>query len=113
MSSYNLLVMPEEDTCPNFGSRIVRKVQFKYAEVWQHEYQIGDKISWGTNNVGSPGRRRVLLSAHPEPCPVCGNVPNVRYEVLVENDVLIGVERASVDTEHKRFDHEHFVVLES
>ena len=112
MSSYNVLVMPEDETCPNCGSRISRHAQFKYGEVRQHEYQIGNKITWGANNVGSPGYRAVLLSAHPERCPACGDLPNVRFEVLVEEDVLIGVERGTVDSEYLRFGHESFVVLE-
>ena len=112
MSSYNQLVMPDEEICPNCGSRIVRKVQFKYGEVWQHKYRMGEKIRWGANDIGKSGHSRVVVSAHPEPCPACGDVPDTRDEISIENDVIVRVEQVPVDKEYQRSGHEPFLVLE-
>jgi hypothetical protein len=85
MSAYNRIELSEREACPNCGSCIVRIVQFKYGEVWQHTYRVGDPLVWGENNIGAPGHHKVIASAHPEGCPVCGDVPEFRYEVLLED----------------------------
>src|SRR5262245_49521167 len=83
MSAFNTML--SEQTCPQSGTPSLWRVQFKYGEVWQHEYRVGDQLVWGKNSIGKPGARRVVVDAVAEPCTNCGYDPGDFY-VLVEND---------------------------
>ena len=113
MSTYNRLEMPEEETCPTCGSGITRMIQFKYGDVWQHDYKLGDRIIWDKNNVGEPGHKSVIVSAHPEACPVCGDLPDVRFEISLEEDRIVGIERADPAEEFSRFAHNTYTVRDA
>jgi predicted RNA-binding Zn-ribbon protein involved in translation (DUF1610 family) len=112
MGAYNRVELPDEEICPNCGSRITRFAQFKYGDVWQHDYRRADCLVWERNNVGEAGHHRVTVSGHPESCPACGDVPDVRYEILVEDDRITGIVRADSRSEYSRFGHESFYVTD-
>jgi hypothetical protein len=69
---------------------IRRRVQFKYGDTWDYDYQVGDRISWGGNDKGRPAHR-VQVLGFPEECPVCGYDPAGVYDVFIEDDVIVDV----------------------
>ena len=60
-----------EVRCPNCGSTGEQFIQFKFGDVWQHDYRLGDTLTWGGNDVGRPGLTKVIVSGAGEECPMC------------------------------------------
>ena len=58
-------------------------VQFKFGECCQYDYQIGDTIRWGGNDVGNPGIKHVVVDGCLDAS--CQYVPE-DYEVHIKND---------------------------
>lgn len=107
MSAFN--VLSARATCPNCNHRVDFEVQFKYGDTWQHSYRLGDTVRWGGNQIGVPGRRKVLVEGVGGPCPDCGK-DCIDFDLLIENDKLVRVE--SVRGIRKDLGREGFVVLE-
>jgi hypothetical protein len=91
MAAYNEVLRADTEVCLRCLSKIHRVVQFKYGETWQHRYNQGDRIAWGRNDIGEPGHELVVVIGHPDACPVCGDVPNVTYDVSIREDALDNV----------------------
>ena len=91
MSAYNEVIRSDEEVCPRCDSKIQRSVQFKYGDTWQHRFAVGDRLTWGGNDVGEPGHKVVVVLGHPGECPVCGHVPERTYDVTIRQDVIEGV----------------------
>ena len=79
-------------TCPSCKNEVNLEVQFKYGDVWQHHYQVGDVIKWGGNNVGTHGHRKVVTEGV-EACPICDS--ELDYEVWLEKDEIVAVKSTS------------------
>jgi hypothetical protein len=94
MAAFNVLhaTVP----CPNCGTTVDLELQFRYGDTWQHLYKVGDRVRWGGNDVGTPGRRRVLVEAIGGPCPRCGS-DNLDFTIVIENDVIQSVEPAQAE----------------
>jgi hypothetical protein len=92
MSAFN--VVSVEQTCPSCQNRVSVRIQFKYGDTWQNEYRLGDRIRWGGNDTGAPGRRRVVLDGAGERCPKCG-YSDWDFYVFLQDDVLSSVKVAS------------------
>lgn len=58
--------------CPNCGATATLRIQFKYGDSWQYEYEVGDRIRWDGNDNGAPGAKRVVVDGVTESCPRCG-----------------------------------------
>lgn len=82
-------------TCPSCETDVDVLAQFKYGEIWQHEYSIGDRLKWGTNQIGKPGAKRVIVDAVAETCPKCGYQDEWSLYLVVENDILTALASAS------------------
>jgi hypothetical protein len=106
MSAFNTVVQPAEELCPRCGSLTQRRVQFKYGDTWQYEYAVGDRISWGGNDVGVPATLVKVLS-YQEDCPVCGYDFGGVFHVIVGNgiieDVVPGTTRPYVEADHESY----------
>lgn len=88
MSAYNTVSIKRLVPCRRCGDTGEIKVQFAYGDTQQHSYAMGDKISWGGNDVGVPTDGKVLLLGTPEHCPTCGiDIPE-EYVLCVENGRL-------------------------
>ena len=96
MSAFNTVVVPGED-CPRCGSRIVRRVQFKYGDRRAYEYALGDTIKRGGNDRGVPAHL-VMVKGYPEPCPDCDFDPEGWYDVVIRDNVIEAVTPGSGDT---------------
>ena len=89
MSAFN--IVKGRTSCPSCKHVAEFEVQFKYGDNWQHSYRLGDRLRWGGNDVGTPGRRRVLVEGIGGPCPHC-KADNLDFDVVIEHDELIGIE---------------------
>jgi hypothetical protein len=87
MSAYNTVVLPADEQCPHCGSVIRRRVQFKYGDTRQHDYAVGDRLSWGGNDIGRPATL-VKVLGYPEDCPVCGQDLGGVFDVIVRSNVI-------------------------
>src|SRR5438093_10137976 len=100
MPAYNEVVRTDEEVCPRCHSKIHRTVQFKYGDVWQHRYVLGDKLEWGGNDVGEAGHRLVIVVGYPGECPVCGHAPEMTYDITLRDDVIDVVQPSDGTYEH-------------
>jgi hypothetical protein len=107
MGAFNLARGPA--LCPNCNRSADFEVQFKYGDTWQHAYRVGDKIRWGGNDIGIPGRKRVLVEGIGGPCPHC-KADNLDFDVLIEEDEIVGIE--PVHGARRATGPEGFIVLE-
>lgn len=41
------------------------EIQFKYGDVWQHIYRVGDELSWGGNDIGERSAGTVVAYGVP------------------------------------------------
>ena len=97
--------------CPACKNEVNLKVQFKYGDVYQHHYQLGDVIKWDRDhartNVGTPGRRKVVVEGVDD-CPVCEAEGD--YEVWLENDKIVAVKVASSAYDFSATEASHIIV---
>jgi hypothetical protein len=114
VSGFNTVVSSKEEVCPNCHSLIRWTAQFKYGDSSQHDYLVGDRISWGGNDKGRPARRVQVLGI-PEECPVCGYEKDGIYDVFINNDVIVdvvpGQEEPYMEAE-ARGGHYGYIILE-
>ena len=92
MGAFNTVVVPWQ-LRPS-DQELELRVQFKYGDVWQHEYRIGDELRWGGNDVGLRGAKRVVVDGvveHPHPRR---GVPE-DFEVHIVNNRIKEVRPAS------------------
>jgi hypothetical protein len=81
--------------CPSCEDAVPVVVQFKYGNTRQFEYKLGDELCWGGNQIGTPGKRRVVLEGVVEnSCAVCGADREWSIYLFVENDRLVSAETA-------------------
>ncbi|HTX78521.1 MAG TPA: hypothetical protein VMC62_02585 [Longilinea sp.] len=81
MGAFNTVM--SEQKCSNCGIVSEFAVQFKYGEVWQHEYVLGDRIIWGKGNIGNQEYKKVVVDGVGEPCPNC-HTSGQDFEVWIE-----------------------------
>lgn len=94
MSAFNTVTAVV--TCPRCKTAAAIPVQFKYGNTWQYEYVTGDVLRWGGNDVGSPGRARVVVDGVADAsCSTCGYDDEWHLDVHVDNDRIAFVETAT------------------
>jgi hypothetical protein len=79
-------------TCPCCKNEVSLEVQFKYGDTYQHHYKLDDVITWGGNDIGKPGRSRVVVDGMAG-CPACDC--DLDYEVWLEKDRIVAVKPAT------------------
>jgi len=84
MSAFNTVIVPWTD--PKSGAVKDLRVQFKYGDTWQHEYQIGDKLFWGGNDIGVPNATYVVVDAVVEGSPPEGVSED--FEIHIRNGII-------------------------
>lgn len=107
MGGYNTLIV--ESVCPCCCERVTLKIQFRYGEVWDYTYFIGDELRWGDENAGTRGKKLVVLDGVAESCEVCDEAPD--YLIFVENDVIRAVRQNQ--GEYQFFGDDGFIVIET
>jgi len=91
MAAFNTL--EARVVCSATGAHVIDvRLQYRYAATQQYHYVIGDRISWGINDVGEPTAQRVLVAGLPDAdCPSCGGALEADHAILIVGDVLVGV----------------------
>ncbi|MBZ5858558.1 hypothetical protein [Flavihumibacter profundi] len=92
MSSFNILIA--EIACPSCGNKSQVRIQFKFGNTWQLKYRVGDIITWGGNDTGSPnlGQVKVYGIIESSTCPFCKkNAIPEEYDILVVNNEITSV----------------------
>jgi hypothetical protein len=107
MGAFNVLQVRLR--CLSCKEQVGLRLQFKYGDTWQLEYEVGDELRWGGNDIGKPGARRVVLDAPAEPCPNCGFRGD--FEIFVQNGRITGFQPASHEYDFSAH-QESFIVLE-
>lgn len=108
MGAFNVLQV--RTRCPLCKEQVELRLQFKYGDTWQLEYELGDQLRWGGNDIGKPDANRVVLDAPAEPCPNCGF--GADFEIFVENGKIEKFQPASHEYDFAAH-HESFIVLDS
>jgi ribosomal protein S27AE len=107
MGAFNRLTI--KLPCPNCRAEVILAIQFKYGDTWQRDYDLGETLCWGGNDIGTPGRQRVVVDGVGEACPKCGS--SGHFDVFIERDVIVRAEPRS-----GRFDFvgrkDPFIILE-
>jgi len=106
MPKYNTLLV--ESNCTYCHEKITLKIEFQYGEIWDYIYFVGDKIKWGEENIGEPGKKSVVLDGVADACENCEEAAD--YLIFLENDI-IKFTRLNMG-EHSLFNVDSFIVLE-
>ena len=85
MSAYNTVIFSWKDTKTKKNYDL--QIQFKYGEVWQHEYKIGDNLKWGSNNTGDPLAKKVVVEGILEGGKLIENMPADFQIYIVDNKI--------------------------
>lgn len=107
MGAFNVLQVRTH--CASCGEEVDLRLQFKYGDTWQLEYEVGDEVRWGGNDIGTPDARRVVLDAPAEACPNCGARGD--FEIFIESGKLVGFQPASHQYDFAAH-QESFIVLD-
>lgn len=59
MGAFNTVHIKWRD--PQTSEIVEFKVQFKYGDTWQYDYQVGDLLKWGGNDIGNKDAKRVVV----------------------------------------------------
>lgn len=89
MGAYNSLIVTVN--CPDCGNTYEAQIQFKYGDTWQLQYRLGDKLTWGGNDIGVPDWPLVKANGILETdiCPICNQVNlEDEFDIYIEHDVL-------------------------
>ncbi|SDF54753.1 hypothetical protein [Chitinophaga filiformis] len=111
MSSFNVLIT--EVACPDCEKRHEARIQFKFGNTWQLQYKIGDKVTWGGNDIGIPNLNEVNAYGIIEStkCPYCNKQDIVEeYDILIKNDVIMGISPMASMENYLGENGEYFVV---
>lgn len=82
-------------TCPSCAKEVEADVQFKYGSVHQHKYNLADKLIWGGNDAGRPGRTLVVADGEATKCSACGYDSDWPAYVTIEHDIIRSVGTAT------------------
>ncbi|WP_346320605.1 hypothetical protein [Chitinophaga sp. YIM B06452] len=92
MGAFNILEAMV--VCINCGHTYEGRIQYKFGNTFQYHYKIGDKIRWGGNDKGIPGLARVRAYGIVETiCPNCLEDTENLYDVIIEKDVITGINK--------------------
>jgi hypothetical protein len=90
MGAYN--TVSSMAMCPSCRTLVEVTVQFKFGNTSQLAYRLCDRLRWGGNDIGKPGKRKVIASGIAEnACANCGYHDDWHFYVLIEEDVIKSV----------------------
>jgi hypothetical protein len=95
MGTFNVLTAPV--ACRSCQQVYQERIQFKFGDLWQHEYVLGDELLWDRNNEGEPGVAHVVVLGISEldACPHCGLAyladEEPEYDLHIVENVLCSV----------------------
>lgn len=107
MGTFNTLIV--NMACPVCKVQVTMPIQFKYGDSWQKDYSLGEKLTWGGNDIGVANAEYVVLDGAGENCPNCD--AETDFYIFLRNDVFEKVIPAdgSIDFVAR---NDSFIVLE-
>ncbi|MBX3255087.1 MAG: hypothetical protein KF862_13170 [Chitinophagaceae bacterium] len=108
MSAFNTVKLIWKD--PEFQRIYNIQVQFKYGDVWQHEYKVGDFLKWGANDLGDPSSKKVVVEGILEGDKLEENMPDL-FDIIIENNQIKAVLPSSGKYDFLSTDND-FIVIE-
>jgi hypothetical protein len=97
--------------CPSCRKPAEVTVQFKYGNTAQLNYRLGDKLEWGGNDRGNPGKRHVVVDGIvSSDCPNCKSPREWLVYVHIENDRITKIENA--DGSYNFLDSDGYLVID-
>lgn len=97
-------------TCPNCRNIVHFEVQFKYGEVREYTYAVGDAIRRDANGATANDERCVVADGIAQPCPVCAYGKDSDYEVWLEEGAITAVIPATGRFNFAQVEQPFFVV---
>lgn len=92
MGLFSILTAPV--ACRSCQQIYAERIQFKFGDLWRHEYALGDALIWNNNNEGEPGSPHVVVLGISEldACPRCGLAYQAdeepQYDIHIIGNVL-------------------------
>jgi hypothetical protein len=111
MGAFNTVV--GKAICPKCKRHVRVIGQFKFGNVRQFSYRIGDMLGWGGNEIGRSGFQHVVVDAIAETnCPSCGFSGEWDLYLHVQCDRLVRLETATGDHDFVREGKNYCVLSE-
>jgi hypothetical protein len=111
MSAFN--VLKANVHCSNCNTFYEASIQFKYGDIWQLKYRVGDKIKWGGNDIGKPNmhKAKVYGILEEDKCKNCGEINSINeFDIYLKDDVIIEVKPMENITEYFSTEGNYFVI---
>jgi len=106
MSAFNTVTVAIID--PETGNSTPLRIQFKFGDTWQYQYQIGDKLKWGGNDIGPRDAKHVVVDGVLEGQSPTGVGED--FEVHIRDGVIEKVVPASGDFDFVGAQETYFVL---
>lgn len=88
MSAFNTVTAKAK--CPSCNNEVIAQVQFKYGKTRQINYQLGDFLQWGGNDIGMRGKHHVVVDGAIETeCRKCRRGEWNVYVHIQENSIVL------------------------
>ena len=85
MSAYNTVGFSWENPKTKEMHNVL--IQFKYGEVWQHAYKVGDALLWGNNDIGNPSAKKVVVEGVLEGDKLSNEMPEDFEIYIIDNKI--------------------------
>ena len=95
MGAFNVVTIKRVFPCTRCGDTGDIQVQFKYGDTQQHHYSLGDRVTWGGNDIGVPSGSLVEILATPEYCQRCGLEVPGDYVLFLDDGQITGYRLAT------------------
>ncbi|PCJ61926.1 MAG: hypothetical protein COA79_06420 [Planctomycetota bacterium] len=106
MSRFNRIFFSHK--CSECKQAVTFNVQFRYGELDDHSYTLGDRIKWGTNNKGDARHSHVIVDGMGF-CPKCRGTAG--FIVKIHNNLIADVSFSIPDSDD--FEESGYTILES
>jgi len=106
MGAFNTLAV--NTVCPVCERTADFEIQFKFGNTWQYHYEIGQRVRWGGNDIGTAGHKRVLVEGIGGPCLYCGT-DDIGFDLVIEEDLIVGVN--GIGKERKNNNPQGFIIV--
>lgn len=111
MGLFNTLIT--EIPCPDCKKKHEARVQYKFGNTRQLKYRVGDTITWGGNDVGTPDLNEVKVYGiiESETCPFCSksNIPE-EYDIFIKENVIISISTIACMGDYVNGNGEYFLL---
>jgi len=114
LGAFNILKVSLQ--CESCRHTYPANIQFKFGHTWQIEYEVGDRVKWGGNDIGFANTPYVKVYgiAESSVCPSCQKANNDEFDMIVKNDLIVGLETLEdINRYLSTRDGNYFVVEES